>query len=70
MEEFKIWVPADRRQFFIELVEQLGFELTPPPSGEILQSQIDEVRRRKSMYSREEFSPWEDVISRLENRRK
>ncbi len=70
MEEFKIWVPTDRRQFFIDLVEQLGFELTPPPSEELLQSQIDEVRRRKSMYSRDEFSPWEDVIQRLENRRK
>ena len=70
MEEFKIWVPADRRQFFLELIDQLGFDLTPPPVEEVLQSQIDEVRRRKTMYSREEFRPWEDVIARLENRRK
>jgi hypothetical protein len=63
MEEFTILVPSERRQFFLDLIEQLGFDRRNSEQLEVPQSQIDEVRRRRTMYKREDFIELKDMIA-------
>lgn len=67
MEEFTVQVPTEKKQFFIDLMEQLGYGVFVFPSEEVLAAQKEEVERRIASNSPQDYKPWEEVIARIRN---
>jgi hypothetical protein len=69
MEEFTILVPLERRDFFLDSIEQLGFDRQSSTTEDLRQKQHEEIQKRRAMYTREDASNWEIVMARLQNRK-
>ncbi len=65
MKEIKLKVPDDKYRFFIELVQQLGFEVSQ--EAEILEEHKNIVRERNAAYrkSPDRLLDWEKVKKEL-----
>ncbi|MFN8395389.1 MAG: hypothetical protein U0176_12165 [Bacteroidia bacterium] len=69
MEEFTVQVPAAKKQFFIDLMEQLGYGIHLVPENEVLAAQKEEVERRIASNTPSEYRPWEEVVARIRSKK-
>lgn len=68
MKEVTLKIPDNKLSFFMELIKQLGFEVTQ--EVEIPEEQKKIVRERISSAKPEDMIPWKDARKQLTFKRK